>query len=442
MKRLLGGSVVFVVGCASPIGEPPELSTAELAATVCGDGPTVKGVDVSYYQGTIDWAAAHGDGVEYAFVRVSDGTTFEDPKFQQNWDGTRAHGILHGAYQFFRPNEDALAQADLLLAKIGTPQPDDLPPVIDVEATGGLGPGDVESQVRIWVDRVTEATGKAPIIYTGFYFWRDQVGAPDLTSSPLWHAQYTSASCPNIAPPWQDWAFWQYTSSGSVAGISGNVDTNRFNGTRDQLIAMTVPPRECNVLGPEGGVLDDSGPCFDGGGPQQYLRRPHDAGESGGLVWTHTIDEPAEVNYGQWNVRLASAGTYTIEVSTPAAYAQSKRAFYLVHTATGETAVEVDQTAVDGWQNLGEFELEAGDGQFIHLGDNTGEPVTDNVQIVFDAVRITPVTPPGTDPGTDPTDPTDPDGADAGGCSSGGRGGFAALGLVLVAVCAARRRRR
>ena len=123
MKLLLGGSVLLAMGCATE--QPDDISTTTLASTVCGSGPTVKGVDVSYYQGSIDWAAAKADGVEYAFVRVSDGTTFEDPKFDQNWQGTRDAGILHGAYQFFRPNEDAIAQADLLLSYIGTPQPDE-----------------------------------------------------------------------------------------------------------------------------------------------------------------------------------------------------------------------------------------------------------------------------------------------------------------------------
>src|SRR6185436_19864854 len=135
---------------------------------------------------------------------------------------------------------DAIEQADLLLAKMGTLEADDLPPVIDVEDNDGLGPAAVADQVQLWIDHVTAAIGKPPVIYTGFYFWRDQVGAPDFTSSPLWHAQYTSAECPNIAPPWADWAFWQYTSSGSVAGIPGNVDTNRFNGTIDDLRQMTM----------------------------------------------------------------------------------------------------------------------------------------------------------------------------------------------------------
>ena len=79
---------------------------------------------------------------------MSDGTGFEDPKFAANWSGTKANGILRGAYQFFRPGQDAIAQADLLLSKMGTLEADDLPPVLDVEAADGLGPAAVASGVR------------------------------------------------------------------------------------------------------------------------------------------------------------------------------------------------------------------------------------------------------------------------------------------------------
>src|SRR5262249_30212815 len=147
-------------------------------------------------------------------------------------------GIVHGAYQFFRPGQDVLAQADLLLSKIGDMKPDDLPPVLDVEAADGNTPAQVASKVKQWVAHVKAAIGRPPIIYTGFYFWRDSVGGPDLTTSPLWHAQYTTAACPNIADPWTDWAIWQYTSTGAVDGIAGNVDVDRWNGNRASLDAF------------------------------------------------------------------------------------------------------------------------------------------------------------------------------------------------------------
>lgn len=431
---------MFLVGCS---GEQltETVSDSEQAATVCGSGPTIKGIDVSYYQGTIDWTKVKADGVQYAFIRVSDGLGTVDTKFETNWAQAKAKGILRGAYQFFRPSQDPIAQANLLLEKLGTPLADDFPPVIDVESDGGLPPAQVAAKVKIWIDHVTAAIGKRPIIYTGFYFWRDQVGAPDQTQSPLWHAQYSTAACPNIAPPWQDWAFWQYTSSGSVDGIAGNVDMNRFNGTRTELEALLMgggaPAAPCTQLPAAGGTIDDGDACFVGGGPPGSMRHVATAGESGDLIWTHTTEDADEGNFGQWNLDLAEAGTYKIEVYTAAPYAESKRARYTVHANGTDTDFTIDQSAIDGWQALGEVELAAGADQYIHLADNTGELLSQNVQLVFDAVRLTRVAP---DPGTGGEEEEEM-GKD-GGCSAGGASGLGGLALVLGALVAPRRRRR
>jgi len=149
-----------LIGCA----EPGELGSVEQAATVCGDGPTVDGMDVSYYETGIDWTAAHNAGIDFAFVRVSDGLQFADPKFSEYWAAAKAAGVIRGAYQFFRPAQSATAQADMMIAAIGTYTPGDLPPVIDVEVTGGLSPATVAARVRTWVDRVHNALGVDPII--------------------------------------------------------------------------------------------------------------------------------------------------------------------------------------------------------------------------------------------------------------------------------------
>jgi len=443
MKR--GLALAFLVACSSGDERATTTSTSEQFDTVCGSGPTVKGIDVSYYQGTIDWTKVKADGVQFAFIRVSDGTGYQDPNFQTYWDKSRAAGIVHGAYQFFRPAEDPIAQADLLLSKIGTLAPDDLPPVIDVEATGNLGPAAVAAKVKQWVDHVAAATGKTPIIYTGYYFWRDSVGDPNMAADPLWHAQYTTAACPTIAPAWPTWAFWQYTSTGTINGISGGVDVDRFNGTYAQLMAMagpTTPTPPCDPIGHDGGLVDDGDACFTAGGPLTYIRTVTATGEGGDLRWTHTTDAATEANFGQWNLTLAEAGTYAVEAYTTTSYAQSKQAKYIVHANGVDTESTIDQSAVDGWQPLGTFDFAAGDQQFIHLGDNTGEPGTANIQLVFDAVRLTRIPdttmpPPGGDPGEPaPVEPSSPGGCNTGG--GGGAGGGLALGLLAFV---ARRRR-
>jgi lysozyme len=225
---------VVLIGCTEPNESPG--SIAEPGATVCADGATVKGMDVSYYVTSIDWAAAHQAGIDFAFVRVSDGGSFIDPMFPTYWAGAKASGVIRGAYQFFRPAEDPIAQADLLLEKMGPLEPGDLPPVIDVEVSGGLSTAQVAASVRAWVAHVTEAIGRPPIIYAGLYAWHDLAGSADMTTSPLWIAQYTSAPCPSIPAPWTRWMFWQYSPIGSVAGIPGSMlDVNVFNGTLGDL---------------------------------------------------------------------------------------------------------------------------------------------------------------------------------------------------------------
>ena len=106
-------------GCAVEDMSTPNVASVEQATFVCGVGPTIKGIDVAKYEPMINWADVAADGVEFAFVRVSDGTMFPDAYFDAHWAGSRAVGIKHGAYQFFRPSEDPIVQANMLLAKIG-----------------------------------------------------------------------------------------------------------------------------------------------------------------------------------------------------------------------------------------------------------------------------------------------------------------------------------
>jgi uncharacterized protein (TIGR03382 family) len=439
-----------VFGCAETASPTPQLSDVDQSVTACGTGPTVKGMDVSYYQGTIDWAKVKADGVQYAIIRVSDGLNTPDTKFDSYWAGSRAAGVLHGAYQFFEPSQDPIAQADMLLAKIGTLQPDDLPPTIDVEVTDGLTATQVAAKVKQWIAHVKAAVGRDPIVYTGMYFWRDSVGGANVLPSALFHAQYTTAACPDIAAPWTTWAFWQYTSTGTVNGISGGVDVDRWNGTMAELQGFlgNGNAAPCGTIDATGGVIDDGDACFEEGGPLDYMRQVSTAGDEGDLIWTHTTDSATEANYGQWNLNFAAAGKYKVEVYTAAAFAQSKQAKYVVH-GVAETTAMIDQTAADGWQTLGDYDFAAGDQQWIHLSDNTGEPGTGNTQLVFDAVRLTPSDMSGdgsgSGSGSDGTggDGGGDDGSTMGsahsGCNAGGASG--GLGIALALLGLVRRRR-
>jgi lysozyme len=224
-------SVVLVMACKREPSPPPD----------CDVGPTTRGIDVSYYQDVIDWTKVHDAGVAFAFIRVSDSTLVEDPMFERNWAAAKKAGVMRGAYQFFRPDDDVRAQADLVVAAIAR-DPGELPPVIDIEVDGGKRPDEIAKRVRAWLARVHKRLGVEPIVYTGPAFWRDSVGSADVGHS-LWIAHYTD-QCPMVPAPWTTWIYWQYSEFGSVPGIHGRVDLDVFRGTLDELqasgrIAMT-----------------------------------------------------------------------------------------------------------------------------------------------------------------------------------------------------------
>lgn len=199
----------------------------------CGDGPTTPGIDVSYHQDKIRWPHVREAGVRFAFIRVSDGATFEDPRFGPNWDGAKAAKVARGAYQFFRPEESAIAQADLLIAAIAR-DPGELPPAIDVEVSGGRSRAQVAAAIRAWAARVRARLHVEPVVYTSPDLWRDLTGDADLSAQPLWVAHYDT-DCPRVPAAWDAWRFWQHTKTGTLPGIRGPVDLDVFAGDVDEL---------------------------------------------------------------------------------------------------------------------------------------------------------------------------------------------------------------
>lgn len=208
-------------------------------------GTVLEGIDISVWQGNINWGQVKASGKYYASIRVGDGY-YLDTKFSQNWAGAKNAGVIRSAYQFFEPGEDPITQADILINKVGGKlDADDLPPMIDVEATGGQSPGVIADRIGKWVGRIKEKLGRDAIVYTGKYFWDDNVKSWAFNSLPLWHAQYCNC-CPTIAAPWNHWTFWQYTSSGKVGGIAGNVDLDKYNGTLGQMQAWISGQSGCS----------------------------------------------------------------------------------------------------------------------------------------------------------------------------------------------------
>jgi len=265
LANLIASALLAVSSGLAGCSQPAEDDIATITGPLCVvHSPTLFGIDVSKWQGNIDWAKVKGAGVKYAFIRVSDGITTIDAQFPPNWAGAAANGIPRGVYQFFRPNRDAVDQAQIVIDHLDLYGMGELPPVVDVEATGELAPADVAKQVGLWIDEIESTLGVRPIIYSGSYFWDDHVNSSAFADYPFWIAHYTSAECPRLPQDWADWTFWQYSSTGSVNGIAGNVDMNRYAGTLDELLDL-VPDEACR-LDPEWRDCQDdvASTCVDG----------------------------------------------------------------------------------------------------------------------------------------------------------------------------------
>lgn len=196
----------------------------------------LSGIDVSKWQGDINWPAVKQTGVSFAFARASYGSVEVDSQFKVNWQAMRDAGIARGTYHFFVTADDATQQAELFLRTVGSLESGDLPPVLDVEAQSGTG-GNLVKGVQTWLDLVEGQLGRKPIIYTGPSFWNQNLTS-GFGSYPLWVAEY-GVSSPKPVNGWERWTFWQYSQSGAVKGISGNVDMDYFNGSPADLAALT-----------------------------------------------------------------------------------------------------------------------------------------------------------------------------------------------------------
>jgi GH25 family lysozyme M1 (1,4-beta-N-acetylmuramidase) len=229
----------FLTGCVT-------LAAAAATGSVAiGQGTVTEGIDVSHWQGTINWPSVAAAGIKFAFCKCSEGTTYVDPKFSTNWPAIKANNIIRGAYHFARFMNDPIAECRHFVSTL-KPVSGDLPPVVDVE--GRDNAGFTGTHIKNWLQRfcaeLKKKTGRPGIIYTGFYYWRDEAGnSPNNWGFPLWHAQY--AASPTLGDSYlawpNGWSFWQYTSTGSVSGITGNVDRDHFRGTVTALDGWRIP---------------------------------------------------------------------------------------------------------------------------------------------------------------------------------------------------------
>lgn len=250
-------------------------------------GPRARGIDVSRWQNAVDWAAVKRSGISFGIARVSDGLNTRDVQFAANWAGIKAQGLVRGTYQFFRASQDPVAQADLLVDAVnaaGGFGPGDLPPLLDLEVTDGMSAATVKARADAWIARVVARTGLRPPIYTSPAFWASLGARAYGDDNALWIAHW-GVSRPTIPSGWQTWTFWQDSATGRVPGVTGDVDTNLFNGGVADLRAYAGAPsagffrgiapdstgRGYTTLGVTGGLFCHGDATFRGtAGGQSY----------------------------------------------------------------------------------------------------------------------------------------------------------------------------
>lgn len=204
----------------------------------------VPGIDVSHFQRAVDWTAVAASEIRFCFIKATEGAANVDPRFIANWKGAADARVLRGAYHFFHPSVPAATQADSFIRTVVRLEPGDLPPVLDLEvpaAWAGISPEARAPLAIEWLEAVEKRLGATPIVYLSPAFATEILkNAEVLARFPVWLAHYTGAASPTIARPWTSWTFWQYTREGKTPGVALPLDLNRFNGSLEELKALTL----------------------------------------------------------------------------------------------------------------------------------------------------------------------------------------------------------
>lgn len=203
-------------------------------------GYRVHGIDISHYQGEINWKmlAQTRQGqfpVHFVFMKATEGGDYPDDKFVANFDSARVHGFIRGAYHFYNPKTDANKQADFFISSVKL-EPGDLPPVLDIEKKG-KDIKKLQADLKVWLRRVEAHYGVKPIIYASYKFKTRYLNDSVFNTYPYWIAHYYVDSVRYEG----DWKFWQHTDVGTLPGIEEKVDLNVFNGGKSELDALRIP---------------------------------------------------------------------------------------------------------------------------------------------------------------------------------------------------------
>lgn len=188
----------------------------------------LEGMDVSVFQGKVDFAAARDSGIEAVYIRASYGQRGVDGSFARNCAAAQAAGLPFGLYHYLEATtpEGARLEAEHFVSLLRT-QNYACRPVLDFENHRSLDSRQATAVVLAFLERVEELTGQTPMLYADHYTASAKLEAA-VAAYPLWLAQWDTAA-PNLEnTPWSTWTGWQYTDLGLVSGVTGHVDRDQF----------------------------------------------------------------------------------------------------------------------------------------------------------------------------------------------------------------------
>ena len=187
----------------------------------------IKGIDVSHWQGKIDWGKVKAAGIQVAYMKATEGTTHVDKMLKTNYEGAKKAGIKVGFYHFFRAkNEQNAREQARHFVNTVKGMPNDLKHALDIETTEGLSKDALTKCAIAFLEEVKKLTGQDPIVYTYTSFAKTRLTAA-VAKYQVWIAHY-GVDKPADNPIWNRWIGFQYTDKGKVSGIAGNVDMNEF----------------------------------------------------------------------------------------------------------------------------------------------------------------------------------------------------------------------
>ena len=232
-----GGGQRAVTGPGYHGGAVPQLGDRKPHPWVGGhpyDHP-VHGIDISRWQGNIDWGQVRRSGVSFAFLKATEGADHADPEFRGYWRQAGNAGLPRGAYHYYYFCRSGAEQAAWFIRNVPRER-NSLPPVLDLEWTHSRtcprrpDPAEIRREAMNFMSILQQYYGQRPVIYTTVDFYRDN----NLAS---WNEEFwlrSVAGHPRIVYPGKRWTFWQYTGTGIVPGITGDVDINAFAGSVPQ----------------------------------------------------------------------------------------------------------------------------------------------------------------------------------------------------------------